>query len=93
MWREVSRGGVEYSGSMEVSSVERLAARPLDQPPPLSPGRPRPPPFPRPRIRYILTEVDDVGGLMDGLCDVDASSLCAMMRWSSLIRRKTNLVI
>ena len=84
---------MEYSSSMEVSSVERPTARPRDRPPPLSPGRPQPLPFPRPRIRYILTVVDDVGGLMDGLCDVDASSLCAVMRWSSLIRRKTDLAI
>ena len=29
---EVSGDGVEYSGDMEVSSVERPTARPLDRP-------------------------------------------------------------
>ena len=86
---EVSGGGVEYSGGIEVSSVERPTTRP--------PGRPqsRPPPLLllRPQIDCILTTVDDIGGLMDGSCDIDALSSCAAMRWSSPIRRKTNLVI
>ena len=80
-------GGVEYSGGMEVSLVERLATRPLDRRPPRSPTqpgrpRPRPPPLPlpQPRIGCILTTVDDAGGLMDGQCDVDASSSCVVMR-------------
>ena len=83
---EVLRGGVEYLGGMEVSSVERLAARPPGRRPPCSltrPGRPRPYPpplpLPRPKIGYILTTVDDVGGMMDGPCDVDASSSYAAM--------------
>ena len=42
---------------------------------------------------FTLTTVDDVGGLMDGPCDVDASSSCAAMRWSSPIRCKTDLAI
>ena len=86
---EVSKGSVEYSGCMEVSSVERPIARPpysLAQP---SRPRPYPPPLPlpRPRISCILTTVDDAGDLMDGLCDGDVSSFYAAMQWSSLIRR------
>ena len=80
---EVSGGGVEYSGGMEVSSVERPITQPLYQRPPRSPARPRPRPpplpLPRPRIGCILITVDDAEGLIDGLCDVDASLSYASM--------------
>ena len=87
------RGGVEYLGGMEVSSME-----PPNRPPPRSPARPgQPQPHPPllhpPRISYILTTLDGARGLVDGPCDIDASSSCAVMRWSSPIRRKTNLAI
>ena len=92
---EVSGGGVEYLGGMEVSLVERPTARPPRSPTRLGRPRPCPPPLhlPRPWIDCILTAVDDVGGLMDGPCDIDASSSCVVMRWSSPIRRKTDLAI
>ena len=70
---KVSGGGVEYSSGMKVSSIEQLVARP----PPRSPAQP--PPRPRPRISYILTTMDVIGGLMDDPCDANASSSCATM--------------
>ena len=88
---EVLGDGVEYSGVMEVSSVEQQETRP-----PCSPTRPsrrRPLPLSQPRIGCILTVVDDARGLMDGPCDVDASSSCATMRWSFPIRRKTDIAM
>ena len=88
---EVSGGGVEYSGGMEVSSMEE---RPATQSPCRRPPRPPHLPLPRLQIDYILIiAVDDVGSLMDGPCDVDASSSCVAMRWSSAIRCKTDLAI
>ena len=99
---EVSGGGVECSGSMEVSLVEQLAARPPGRRPPclptlLSRPRPCPPPLPlplpQPQISCILTAVDQERGLMDGPCDVDASSSCTAMRWSSPIKRKIGLAM
>ena len=77
---KVSGGGVEYSGGMEVSSVERPIAQSPDRPLTLSPARPPPLPLPRPRIGCILIVVDEVRGLMDGPCDIDASSSCVAMR-------------
>ena len=81
---EVSGGGVEYLGGMEVSSVERPATLPLGRLPPRSltrsgRSRSRPPPLslPRPWIDCIVTVMNDVGGLMDGPCNVDASLSCA----------------
>ena len=95
---KVWEGGVEFLGGMEVSLVERTIARPPDRRPPRSlaqPGRlwPRPSPLPRPRIGCILIVVDDARGLMDGECNVDASSSYAAMRWSPPIRCKTDLAI
>ena len=67
----IDEGGVEAlgangvddvdGGNVIVSCVDRLALSP---------------PLPRPRIGYILTTMDDIGGLMDDPYDVDASSLC-----------------
>ena len=37
---EVSKGGVEYAGGVEVSLVELPGARPPSQPPPHSPAQP-----------------------------------------------------
>ena len=76
---KVSRDGMEYLSGMEVSSVERPAARPTGRRPPLLPTlpdqpRPRPPPLHRPWIDCIIITVNDTRGLMDGPCDVDASS-------------------
>ena len=79
-------GGGEGGADIEVLVVEPPGwppARPRPHPPPL--------PLPRPRIGCILSTVDKVGGLMNGSCDVGASSSCAAMRCSSPIRRKIDL--
>ena len=66
-------------GGMEVGNVGSGVQRPpsLSRPRPRPPSRPQPRrstlPLPLPRIGYIRTEVDDIEGLMDGPCEVDAS--------------------
>ena len=71
----LGRGG----GDMEVGNVGSGVPRPPSpsQPRPCPPSRPRPHrstlPLPLPRMGCIQTRVDDIGGLMDGPCEVDAS--------------------
>ena len=88
-------GGGGGGGGAGGADIEVLVVEPPGWPPPRSPTRPRPRPpplpLPRPRIGCILSTVDKVGGLMNGSCDVGASSSCAAMRCSSPIRRKIDL--
>ena len=65
----VGEGGVEVSGANRVDVDSGNIVSCVD----------RPPPLPQPQIGCILTILDDVGSLMNGSYDVDASSLCTEM--------------